>query len=88
MRMGFIGPVQDRTDLFPNAFRLVGFDLFDVSISGIVSFRIRKSKSNRRENLRSGRVGFYLACTLSDKRSDRKLRIFSWEGLLRIRKRP
>lgn len=34
MRMGFIGPVQDRTDLFRFAFELVGFDLFDVSISG------------------------------------------------------
>jgi hypothetical protein len=45
MRMGFIGPDQDRTDSFRFAFGLVGFDLFDVSISWIVSFRIRKTKS-------------------------------------------
>lgn len=67
MRMGFIGPGQDRTGNIREDCRLVGFDLFDVSISGIVSFRLRGSKSFRCKFLRSGRAGFYLAHTLSDK---------------------
>lgn len=68
MRMGFIGRSgQDRTDLNRRVCWSIGFGLFDVSISWIVSFRRRKSKSFRRETLRSHRVGFYLACALSDK---------------------